>query len=71
LIDSSGVGGGTSSSSTIVPMPCASAIVALEAFDRFTWKVSSPSTSVSPTTATGIVCVVTPGAKVSVPLALV
>ncbi len=53
---------------TIVPTPWASAIVALPvALERFTLNVSFGSTVVSPLTCTVTVCVVTPGAKVTVP----
>jgi hypothetical protein len=38
---------GSGSSSTIVPMPWASAIEALEAFVRFSLNVSSPSLTAS------------------------
>ena len=45
-----------------------SVTVALTGLCRLTWKVSSGSTVVSPLTGTVIVCVVVPGAKLSVPL---
>ena len=56
------------SSFVIVPTPCASAIVAPTAFVRFTTNVSFGSTAVSPVTATVIVLLVVPAAKLSVPL---
>jgi hypothetical protein len=59
------------SSSVIVPMPCPSAIVAFDGFERLTKKVSLASSSVSPLTRTVTVSVVWPAAKVSVPLAAV
>ena len=55
------------SSSTIVPWPRPSAMVALPEADRSTKKVSVGSTLVSPSTVTPRVAVVVPGGKVSVP----
>jgi hypothetical protein len=65
-----GVLGGTTTPSSlrIVPVPVPVAIVALLGADRLTVKVSFGSIVVSPATLTVIVCVVTPGANVSVPL---
>ena len=54
-------------SSRIVPTPTPSAIVALIGAARLTRKVSVPSNRLSFRIGTVIVCVVTPGAKVSVP----
>ena len=54
------------SSSSIVPVPVSSEIVAFVAFDSNTVMVSLDSTVVSSVVATVIVCVVTPAAKVSV-----
>jgi hypothetical protein len=62
---------GRSSSSVIVPWPVGSLIVASTEPDRVTVKFSSISSSRSPATGTVIVCVVTPAAKVSVPLVVV
>ena len=57
------------SSSTIVPVAPPSRIDApSDGSDRFTVKVSLPSTTASPVTATRMFCCVTPGAKVRVPL---
>ena len=56
------------SSSTIVPNPLPSAIVAFVAPLRPTVYVSFPSANASFTIPTLTVCVVTPGANVSVPL---
>ena len=56
--------------SIIVPMPRLSAIVALVGLLKLTRKVSAPSKTGTPASlriATVIVCVVTPGAKLSVP----
>ena len=58
-------------SSRMVPMPRLSAIVALATLVRLTLKVSDPSNGVSLVIGTVTVCVVTPGAKVSVPLVAV
>ena len=55
------------SSSVIVPVPWASAIVTLTPLVRLTVKVSFNSSTISPITTTDIVCVVVPGAKVRVP----
>jgi hypothetical protein len=68
VIDSVRSATGTASSFVIVPRPCASVIVAFDAPERLTTKVSFGSTAVSPLTTTVIVCVVTPAANVSVPL---
>ena len=57
-------------SSVMVPMPVASAMVALVAPVRSTVKVSEPSKVVSSVMLTVMVCDVTPAAKVSVPVAL-
>jgi hypothetical protein len=65
LIESEGGG----SSSTIVPNPLASAIVALTGFERATVYVSSASSRTSPFTCTVSVCEVSPAGIVSVPLA--
>ena len=51
----------------MVQIPCESAIVAFDAFDRFITNVSLLSRVVSPRMVTVIICVVTPAAKVSVP----
>ncbi len=61
------LGGGSSSS--IVPVPCPTAIVAFVGLDSSTVNVSSNSSSTSPSTATAIVRLVAPGSNVSVPLA--
>ena len=58
---------GSASSSVIVPMPCASTIVALPAFVRLTVNVSFGSSRKSPLTMTVTCFVVSPAAKVSVP----
>ena len=58
-------------SSLIVPTPSASVIVPFTAPLRFTLKVSLPSKVVSFRIGTVIVCVTTPAAKFSVPLAAV
>ena len=55
------------SSLMIVPMPCALAIVALRGLMRFTKKVSSGSTVVSPLICTVTALFVSPGPKTSVP----
>ena len=55
------------SSLVMVPRPWLSTIVALTAPERFTKNVSFASFSASPTTGTVMVCVVCPGAKVTVP----
>ena len=57
---------GGASSSTIVPTPCGSAMVALAALLRLTVNVSVSSSTRSSTTGTLTVCVVSPGSKVSV-----
>src|SRR5437667_269590 len=57
------------SSLWIVPVPSASAMVALVAPDRLTKKVSLGSNLVSPLTLTVMVLLVSPGLNVSVPLA--
>jgi len=44
--------------------------VAFVGLDKLTTNVSFGSAVVSPLTVTAIVCVVTPGAKVSVPVAM-
>ena len=59
------------SSLTIVPVADAVAIVAPDALDSETVRVSSGSTAVSPATTTPTCCEVTPGAKLSVPDAAV
>lgn len=59
----------TRSSMTIVPVPVPRAMIAFVGPLSATAKVSSASIFVSPLTGTVIVCVVTPGANVSVPLA--
>ncbi len=56
------------SSLLIVPRPCASVIVAPTGLERSTVKVSSPSTVVSPLTATDTVAVVAPAGIVAVPV---
>jgi hypothetical protein len=56
------------SSSLIVPTPCASAIVAFTGAERFTRNVSFGSCVVSPTTGTVTGSLVSPGANVTVPL---
>src|SRR5438445_32711 len=56
------------SSFWIVPVPIALAIVALVAPDRVTVKVSSGSNAVSAHTSTVTGLLVSPGAKVSVPI---
>ena len=58
----------TVSSFVIVPVPSASEIVALVAFDRWTVKVSSGSTATSPFTSTVIVLVVSLELKFRVPV---
>src|SRR4051812_48932345 len=65
------VGPGATSSFRMVPTPCAVPSSALVGFVRFTRNVSSGSDVVSPFTRTVIVCAVTPGAKVRVPLVAV
>ena len=55
----------------MVPTPSASAMVALVGDARLTLKVSLPSNTVSLAIGTVMVCVVVPGANVSVPLAAV
>ncbi len=64
--------GSATSSLAIVPTPVPSRIVALPTtFERFTLNVSSGSTTVSPLTCTVTVSEVSPGAKVTVPVAAV
>ena len=58
---------GAGSSSVIVPTPSPSLTVAAEGPVRLTLKFSFASLSASPFTVTGIVLVVSPGAKTSVP----
>ena len=58
---------GIPSSSVIVPVPWASAILALTALARSTKKISSDSSSASSVTVTAMFWVVIPAAKVSVP----
>ena len=55
------------SSSTMVPTPWPSAMVALVGLLRLTTKVSFGSARRSPLTSTVMVLLVSPGAKVSVP----
>ena len=62
---------GIGSLSTIVPTPWLSAIVAFIGLERVATNVSSNSSWVSPTTATTIVRVSTPGLNVSVAVASV
>ncbi len=57
------------SSFWIVPVPCKVPIVALTGFKRSRCSVSLASTAASPLTITSMVFAVSPGAKVSVPLA--
>ena len=59
---------GKPSSSVIVPIPCGSGVVALSAPERLSAKVSLTSSRRSPFTATVTVLVVSPAAKLSVPL---
>jgi hypothetical protein len=59
---------GAASSSVIVPTPVPSAIVAFVGTDKTTLNVSLDSLSVSPLTVIETFCVVTPAAKVNVPL---
>ncbi len=59
------------SSSTIVPVPVALPRAALVGPDRVTVKVSLFSSTVSPSTVTETVLAVSPGAKVTVPVAAV
>ena len=59
----------TVSSSTMVPTPRLSAMVALVAESRLTLKASTPSNTVSLVIATVMVCVMVPGAKVREPVA--
>src|SRR5438132_918328 len=68
LTTSSMESAGWVSSFWIVPVPSALAIVALVAPDRVTVKVSSGSNAVSAHTSTVTGLLVSPGAKVSVPL---
>jgi hypothetical protein len=56
------------SSSRIVPVASASSSVTLLGLPSATVKVSSPSTIASPLTATAIVRLVVPAAKLSVPV---
>ncbi len=62
---------GAASSSAMVKVPVASAIVALDAFDRVRVTVSLFSSVPSARTGTVKVLLVSPAAKVSVPLAAV
>jgi hypothetical protein len=62
---------GAGSSSTIVPTPCPSPIVALVGLLRSTENVSSSSSVSSPRTGTSTVFDVWPGLKVRSPLVLV
>ena len=55
------------SSSTIVPIPCAPAMLALTAPERFTVNVLLDVSTELPITGTVTICVTTPGAYVSVP----
>jgi len=64
-------GSGAASSLVMVPTPVPSAMVAPEAPDSRTFKVSLLSTAVSPDTWTRIVLDVSPAANVTVPLAAV
>ena len=59
---------GAASLSRIVPMPCVFAIVAFDGLVRSTMNVSVGSVLGSSVVLTWNVCVVTPGAKLSVPL---
>jgi hypothetical protein len=59
---------GAASSSTIVPMPCPSTIVAFVAADRFTAKVSFGSSSVSSLICTVTLLLTSDGANVRTPL---
>ena len=59
---------GCVSSLTMVPTPWPSAMVALTGVSRLTKKVSVGSNLVSPTTCTVTVWLVSPGAKMTVPL---
>ena len=61
------VSAGSGSSSSIVPTPWLSAIVALIAFVRLSVNVSFASSSRSPCTRTVTCLVVWPGEKLSVP----
>src|SRR5207302_2089521 len=70
LTTSSMESAGWVSSFWIVPVPVPLAIVALVAADRVTVKVSSGSNAVSAFTSTVTGLLVSPGAKVSVPLGL-
>ena len=68
-IDSVGNGGGGATSlSMIVPVAAAVAMVAPDAPASLTEKVSLASTTVSPITGMVIVLLVSPAAKVSVPV---
>ena len=51
----------------MVALPCVSVRVTFAALVRLRKKISFPSSVRSPITMTGIVWVVTPGAKVNVP----
>ena len=62
---------GNGSSSVIVPSALGSEMVPFSALERFSVNDSSISSSTSPFTATLRVFVVSPAAKVSVPLAAV
>ena len=59
---------GAESSSRIVPFTVALPSVAFPGAESVTASVSFPSTSMSPMMGTITFCVVTPGAKVSVPV---
>jgi len=61
---------GNGSSLTMVAVPCERLMGAPAALVRFKRKISLASLSQSPTTATGTVRFVTPGAKTSTPEAL-
>jgi hypothetical protein len=58
---------GAASSLSTVPSPWSSAIVAPDAFERLTKKISFASKIVSPFTSTVIVLLASPAVKVSVP----
>ncbi len=55
----------------MVPKPLPSVMVAPDGAERFTVKVSSPSTVVSPDTGTDTVAVVEPAGIVAVPVVVV
>ena len=63
------VGGAVVSSLVMVPVATARVSVAPEESDNVTLNVSFGSTAVSPMMSTCTVCAVTPGSKVSVPVA--